>query len=88
MLARENDALMIPVIGTGFEMIKEGVISSMVIRNDALPRLELVTALVRESTILALVSVQEAGCAAPVAEGPFLSFWLGQGYVGSGRVRE
>jgi hypothetical protein len=44
--------------------------------------------LVREATVLALVSVQEAACAAPMTEGPFSSFRWGRVIVGPSRVRE
>jgi hypothetical protein len=88
MLSREDDALMIPVIGTGLRVVEEGIIPSMVVQDDAPPGLELVAALVQESTIFALVSVQETGCAAPVTGGPFSSFWSGWVFVGLSQVGE
>jgi hypothetical protein len=59
MLAREDDALMIPIIGTGCWVVKEGIIPSVVIRDGALSGFEMVAMLVGESTIPTLVSVQE-----------------------------
>jgi hypothetical protein len=50
---------MIPVIGTGFRVVEEGIVPSMVVWNDASPRLEMVATLVGEGTIPTLVSVQE-----------------------------
>jgi hypothetical protein len=70
MLAREDDILMIPVIGTGFGVVKEGIISSvmveegiissMMVWDDALSWFETVATLMGERTILALVSIQKA----------------------------
>jgi hypothetical protein len=74
MLARENDVLMIPVIGTGFGGVEEQVIPRVVVRDDALSRFEPVAMLMGKRTILALVSVQETCCAAPITGGPFSSF--------------
>jgi hypothetical protein len=37
MLIREDDVLMIPVIGTGFGVIEEGIVPSMVVRDDTSP---------------------------------------------------
>jgi hypothetical protein len=82
MFAREDDVLMIPIIGTGFGVIEEGVISSMVVQDDAPLRLELIAMLMGEPAIPAFVSVQEAGCAAPMTGGPFLSFWQGWVFIG------
>jgi hypothetical protein len=59
MLTREDDALMIPIIGTGFGVVKERIVSSMVVRDNTLSWFELVAPLVRERTVLALVSIQE-----------------------------
>jgi hypothetical protein len=60
MLAREDDVLMIPVIGTGFGVVEKGIVPSMVVRDDASSRFEAVTALMGEGIVSALVSVQEA----------------------------
>jgi hypothetical protein len=57
MLAGEDDALMIPVIGTGIGTVKEQKIPSVVVQDDALSWFESVATLMGESTILALVSV-------------------------------
>jgi hypothetical protein len=65
---------MIPVIGTSFGMIEEGIVSSVMVGDDASPRFELVATLMGKSAIFALVSVQEAGCVTPVTGGPFSSF--------------
>jgi hypothetical protein len=48
---------MIPIIGTGFGVVKEGVIPSVVVRNNTLPRLEPVAMLMGEATVFTLVSV-------------------------------
>jgi hypothetical protein len=60
MFAREDDVLMIPIIGTGFGVFKEGIIPSVVTQNDTLSWFELVTVLMGECTIFALVPIQEA----------------------------
>jgi hypothetical protein len=65
---------MIPIIGTSFGVVEEGIVSSMMVGDNALPRFELVTTLMGKSAIFALVSIQEAGCATPVTGGPFSSF--------------
>jgi hypothetical protein len=57
MFAREDDILMIPIIGTGFRVIEEGIVPSMVVRDDALPWFESVATLMGERTIFALVSI-------------------------------
>jgi hypothetical protein len=36
MLTREDDALMIPVIGAGFRGVEEQIVSSIVVRDDTL----------------------------------------------------
>jgi hypothetical protein len=76
MLAREDDILMIPIIGTGFGVIEEGIVSSMVVWDNAPSWFELFTMLMGEHTIFALVSVQETRRPTPVTGGPFSSFWL------------
>jgi hypothetical protein len=57
MLAREDDVLMILVIGTGFGAVKERVIPSVVVQDDASSWFELVAMLMGKCTILALVSI-------------------------------
>jgi hypothetical protein len=57
MLAREDDALMIPIIGTGIGTVEERIIPSVVVQDDALSWFESVATLMGESTILALVSI-------------------------------
>jgi hypothetical protein len=57
MLAREDDVLMIPVIGTGFRVIEEGIVPSKVVRDDTSPWFELVAMLMGEGTVFALVSI-------------------------------
>jgi hypothetical protein len=57
MLAREDDVLMIPIIGTGFGVVKEGIIPFVMVRDDTLSWFESVATLVGESAILAFVSV-------------------------------
>jgi hypothetical protein len=57
MLAQEDDVIMIPIIGTCFRVVKEGIVPSVVIGDDTSPRFETVTALVGEGTIPTLVSV-------------------------------
>jgi hypothetical protein len=59
MLTREDDVLMIPIIGTGFRVVEEGIIPSMVVRDDAPSWFETVATLMGESTIFAFMSVQE-----------------------------
>jgi hypothetical protein len=61
MLAREEDALMIPVIGTCSQVVEVGVISSMVFRDGAATWFILIASLVWEPTISTLVPVQQAG---------------------------
>jgi hypothetical protein len=61
MLAREEDVLMIPVIGTCSGVVKVGIIPSMVFRDGTTTWFIPVAALVGERTISALVSVQQAG---------------------------
>jgi hypothetical protein len=75
MLAREDDILMIPVIGTGFGGIEEGIIPSMVVWDNTSSWFESVAMLVGECAILALVSVQEACCSTPMTGDSFSSFW-------------
>jgi hypothetical protein len=74
MFARKDDALMIPIIGISFRVVEEGIVSSMMVGDDTLPRFELVATLMGKSAIFALVSVQEADRATPVTGGPFSSF--------------
>jgi hypothetical protein len=60
MLAREEDALMIPIIGTCLGVIKIGVIPSMVVGDGTTTWSILVTTLVGESTVPTLVPIQQA----------------------------
>jgi hypothetical protein len=48
---------MIPVIGTGFGVVEEGVIPSMVVWDDTPSRFEPVATLIGEAAVFALVSV-------------------------------
>jgi hypothetical protein len=57
MLAREDDVLMIPIIGTCFGMFEERIIPSMVVRDDTSTGFEPVATLVGERTIFALVPI-------------------------------
>jgi hypothetical protein len=57
MFAREDNVLVIPVIGTGLGVVEERVIPSMVVRDDTPSRFEPFATLMGESTIPALVSV-------------------------------
>jgi hypothetical protein len=75
MLAREDDVLMIPVIGTGFRVVEEGIVPSMVVQDDAPPWFESIATLMGECTIFALMFVQETCRPTPVTGGPFSSFW-------------
>jgi hypothetical protein len=59
MLTREDDIFMIPVIGTGFRMVEERIIPSVVVWDDTPTWFELVAMLMGESAIFALVSIQE-----------------------------
>jgi hypothetical protein len=61
MFAREEDALMIPVIGTCSRVVEEGVIPPMVFRDGAATWFVSVASLVGESAISTLVPVQQAG---------------------------
>jgi hypothetical protein len=58
MLAREEDALMIPVIGTCLRVIEIGVVTPMMFGDGAATWFVSVASLVGESTILAFVSIQ------------------------------
>jgi hypothetical protein len=77
MLAREDDVLMIPIIGIGFRVVEEGIVPSMVVWDDTLSWFKLVTTLMGQCTIFALVSIQETRRSTPVTGSPFLSFWWG-----------
>jgi hypothetical protein len=57
MLAREEDALMIPVIGICLRVIEIGVVTSMMFGDGAATWFVLVASLVGESTIPAFMSV-------------------------------
>jgi hypothetical protein len=57
MLAREEDALMIPVIETCLGVVKVGVIPSMVVGNGTSTWFVTATSLVGEGTISAFVPV-------------------------------
>jgi hypothetical protein len=57
MLAGKEDILMIPVIGTGFGVVEEGVVPSMVIRDGTSSLFELIAALMWEGTIFAFMSI-------------------------------
>jgi hypothetical protein len=75
MLAREDNPFVGPIVGTGLRVVEEGVIPSVMVWDDALPRLELLAILVGETTVPALVSVQETTQSTPMTGGPFSSFW-------------
>jgi hypothetical protein len=57
MLAREDDVLMIPIIGTGFWVVEERIVSPVVIGDNTPSRFELIVVLMGECAILALVSI-------------------------------
>jgi hypothetical protein len=59
MLTQEEDALMIPVIGTRLRVVEVGVISSMVFRDGAVTWFVPIALLVGESTIPTLVAIQQ-----------------------------
>jgi hypothetical protein len=59
MLAREEDALMIPVIGTRSQVVEVGVISSMVFGDGTATWFVPIASLVGESAIPTLVAVQQ-----------------------------
>jgi hypothetical protein len=61
MLAREEDALMIPIIGTCSRVVEVGIIPSMVFRDGTTTWFIPVATLVGERTISALVPIQQAG---------------------------
>jgi hypothetical protein len=88
MLAREDNILMIPVIGTGFRVVKEGIVLSMMVQDDALSWFESIATLVRESAILAFVSVQETCHPTPITGDPFLSFCCRWVVIGLGNTGE
>jgi hypothetical protein len=58
MFAREEDALMIPVIGTCLWVVEVGVIPSMMFEDGAATWFIPIATLVGESAISTLVSVQ------------------------------
>jgi hypothetical protein len=58
MFAREDDALMIPVIGTCFGVVEEGIVPSMVVGDGTSSGFEAVATLVGEGTIPTLVPIQ------------------------------
>jgi hypothetical protein len=60
----------------------------VVVRDDTPSWFESVAALMGKCTILALVSIQETCCAAPITGSPFLSFWCGRVVVRSGWAGE
>jgi hypothetical protein len=88
MFAREDDVLMIPFIGTGFGGVEERIVSPVVVWDDAPPWFESIATLVGKCTILALVSIQETCCPAPITGSPFSSFWGRWVVVRSGRAGE
>jgi hypothetical protein len=88
MLAREKDALMIPVIGTCLGVVKVGVIPSMVVGDDTTTWFVTVASLVGETAISAFVPIQQAVRLAPMTGSPFSSFLFWGVFVGPGRVRE
>jgi hypothetical protein len=57
IFAREEDALMIPVIGACLRVIQIGVVSPMMFGDGTATRFVSVASLVGESTIPALVSI-------------------------------
>jgi hypothetical protein len=88
MLSGENDSLVVPFVGTCSVMVEERVISIVVVRDDTSSWLELVTTLMGEGTISALMPIQETIRPAPVTGGPFSSFRQSQVGVRSGRSGE
>jgi hypothetical protein len=75
MLAREDDVLMIPVIGTGFGVVEEQIVSSVMVRDNASSWFELIAVLMGECAILALVPIQETCHPTLITGSPFSSFW-------------
>jgi hypothetical protein len=57
MFAREEDALVIPVIGTCSWVVKVGVVPSVMFGDGAATGFVSVASLVRESTVPTLVSI-------------------------------
>jgi hypothetical protein len=57
MLAREEDALVIPVIGTGPWVVEVGVIPSMVVGDGTSTRFVSLATLVGQAAISTLVSI-------------------------------
>jgi hypothetical protein len=57
MFAREDDALMIPVIGTCLGVIEEGIIPSMVVEDGTSSWFKAVAMLMREAAIPTLMPV-------------------------------
>jgi hypothetical protein len=57
MLAREDNAFMVPVVGTGFGVVEERVVPSVVVWDNTPSRFEGGTSLVREATVPALVPI-------------------------------
>jgi hypothetical protein len=88
MFAREEDALMIPVIGTCSWVVEVGVIPSMVLGDGAATWFVPIASSVGESTISTFVPVQQAGRSAPVARGPFSFFLFGGEMIRSCPVGE
>jgi hypothetical protein len=60
MFTREQDVLMIPVIGTCLGVVEVGIIPSMVVRHGTTTWSETVATLMGETAIPTLVSIQEA----------------------------